>query len=270
MNARLNATLVKAFGYQGDNLNLPVQDLDSALPFYKTVVGLRGGVACGRAASVGAADTRRCADPARREWWRPDAGRLCIPRAWAPGAIRTVPGERSAEGAVGVQHGEARRQGMEECSTSSRPTASATGLASSSKPRPNPDMAHLELVALIVREYDPAIRFFVDVLEFELVEDVPSLTNDGRPKRWVVVRPRGASTGILLARADGEHQRAAAGEQFAGRVGLFLRVDDFDATYARMVAAGVEFVKPPRAEAYGTVAVFRDLEGNRWDLLSRT
>jgi catechol 2,3-dioxygenase-like lactoylglutathione lyase family enzyme len=125
----------------------------------------------------------------------------------------------------------------------------------------------LELVALIVREYDPAIEFFVNVLDFELIEDVPSLTNDGRPKRWVVVRPRGAATGILLARADGDRQVAAVGEQFAGRVGLFLRVDDFEATHARMVAAGVRFVSAPRQEAYGPVAVFMDLEGNRWDLL---
>ena len=130
-------------------------------------------------------------------------------------------------------------------------------------------MSHLELVALIVREYDPAIRFFVDILEFDLVEDMPSRSNDGRPKRWVVVRPHGATTGILLARADGEHQQAAIGQQFAGRVGFFLRVDDFHTAYARMIAAGVEFVGQPRSEAYGTVAVFLDLEGNRWDLLGR-
>ena len=128
-------------------------------------------------------------------------------------------------------------------------------------------MANLELVALIVREYDPAIRFFVDVLQFELVEDIPSLTNDGRPKRWVVVRPVGAKTGILLARANGERQASVTGKQFAGRVGLFLRVDDFDASYDRMVAAGVGFVSSPRVEPYGKVAVFLDLEGNRWDLL---
>ena len=128
-------------------------------------------------------------------------------------------------------------------------------------------MSHLELVALIVREYDPAIDFFVGVLQFELIEDVPSLTNDGRPKRWVVVRPRGAQTGILLARADGERQETAIGTQFAGRVGLFLRVDDFDAAYARMSAAGVRFVTTPRSEPYGMVAVFLDIEGNRWDLL---
>jgi catechol 2,3-dioxygenase-like lactoylglutathione lyase family enzyme len=130
-------------------------------------------------------------------------------------------------------------------------------------------MAHLELVALIVRDYDRAIAFFVDILGFDLVEDSPSTTTDGRPKRWVVVRPPDATTGILLARADGEHQMDAAGQQFAGRVGLFLRVDDFDATYARMVAAGVVFVRPPRVEPYGSVAVFLDVEGNRWDLLGK-
>ena len=128
-------------------------------------------------------------------------------------------------------------------------------------------MSHLALVALIVRDYDAAIRFFVDVLQFQLVEDVPSLTNDGRPKRWVVVRPSGGQTGILLARADGDHQADAVGQQFAGRVGLFLRVDDFDASYQRMTDAGVRFVTPPRDDAYGRVAVFLDLEGNKWDLL---
>jgi catechol 2,3-dioxygenase-like lactoylglutathione lyase family enzyme len=128
-------------------------------------------------------------------------------------------------------------------------------------------MSHVSLVALVVREYDPAIDFFVNVLQFELVEDVPSLTNDGRPKRWVVVRPAGADTGILLARADGDRQTQIVGDQFAGRVGFFLRVDDFDAMYARMESAAVRFVSPRRVEAYGQVAVFLDLEGNRWDLL---
>jgi catechol 2,3-dioxygenase-like lactoylglutathione lyase family enzyme len=131
-------------------------------------------------------------------------------------------------------------------------------------------MAHLALVALVVREYAPAIDFFVNVLGFELVEDLPSLTNDGRAKRWVVVRPVGGQTGILLARADGDRQSAIVGDQFAGRVGLFLRVDDFDATYARLLAAGVEFVTATRSEPYGRIAVFRDLEGNRWDLLGPT
>jgi catechol 2,3-dioxygenase-like lactoylglutathione lyase family enzyme len=126
--------------------------------------------------------------------------------------------------------------------------------------------SHLHLVAVIVDDYDRAIRFFVDMLGFALVEDLPSTTTDGRAKRWVVVRPPGAQTGILLARADGERQQAIVGNQFAGRVGLFLRVDDFDACYSRMVAAGVEFVRPPRDEPYGTVAVFVDISGNRWDL----
>lgn len=128
-------------------------------------------------------------------------------------------------------------------------------------------MAHLHLVALIVDDYDRAIDFFVRVLQFELIEDVPSTTTDGQPKRWVVVRPAGGTTGMLLARADGEHQRTAVGQQFAGRVGLFLRVDDFDATYRRMIDANVEFVRPPRDEPYGKVAVFVDIAGNRWDLL---
>lgn len=128
-------------------------------------------------------------------------------------------------------------------------------------------MPHLELVALVVREYDAAIDFFVRVLGFELVEDTPSRTNDGRPKRWVVVRPPGASTGLLLARADGEAQAQVVGQQFAGRVGFFLRVEDFSASFGRLSAAGVRFIGPPRRETYGEVAVFLDLEGNRWDLL---
>lgn len=128
-------------------------------------------------------------------------------------------------------------------------------------------MSHIELVALVVREYDPAIDFFVKVLEFELVEDAPSLTHDGRPKRWVVVRPAGAATGLLLARADGERQASVVGEQFAGRVGFFLRVADFEVTHARLLAAGVRFVADPRVEPYGQVAVFLDIEGNRWDLI---
>jgi catechol 2,3-dioxygenase-like lactoylglutathione lyase family enzyme len=126
---------------------------------------------------------------------------------------------------------------------------------------------HLEHVAVIVDDYDAGIRFFVDALGFELVQDTPSLTDDGRPKRWVVVRPPGAATGLLLARADGEAQAAAIGQQFAGRVGLFLRVEDFDAAYSRMLSHNVEFLAPPREEPYGRVAVFKDLSGNRWDLL---
>jgi catechol 2,3-dioxygenase-like lactoylglutathione lyase family enzyme len=128
-------------------------------------------------------------------------------------------------------------------------------------------MNHLHLVALIVDEYDEAIRFFVDVLDFELVEDNPSTTTDGRAKRWVVVRPPGAATGMLLARADSEDQSRVVGQQTAGRVGFFLRVDDFDTTFARLCAHDVEIVRPPRAESYGSVAVFRDIAGNLWDLL---
>ena len=125
----------------------------------------------------------------------------------------------------------------------------------------------IEQFALIVDDYDDAIGFFVDVLGFELVEDSPALTNDGRQKRWVVVRPPGAATALLLARADGERQERAVGDQFAGRVGLFLRVEDFEAAYARMRDAGVEFVTEPRQEPYGQVVVFLDVAGNRWDLL---
>ncbi|SEG37226.1 Catechol 2,3-dioxygenase [Saccharopolyspora kobensis] len=125
----------------------------------------------------------------------------------------------------------------------------------------------IDLVTIVVADYDEAIEFFVHVLGFELVEDSPSLTNDGRPKRWVVVRPPGGGTGVLLARADGARQAAAVGDQVAGRVGFFLRVEDFAGTYERLVAAGVEFTIPPRTEPYGQVAVFLDVAGNRWDLL---
>jgi predicted enzyme related to lactoylglutathione lyase len=126
---------------------------------------------------------------------------------------------------------------------------------------------HLELVSVIVEEYDAAIDFFVRCLDFELVEDSPAMTGNGLPKRWVVVRPPGAATGLLLARADGADQLNAVGGQFAGRVSLFLRVDDFDVAYERMTSAGVEFLTSPRTEPYGRVAVFADVAGNRWDLL---
>jgi catechol 2,3-dioxygenase-like lactoylglutathione lyase family enzyme len=126
----------------------------------------------------------------------------------------------------------------------------------------------LDKIAIIIDDYDQAIAFFTGALGFDLVEDSPSLTNDGRPKRWVVVRPPGGDTAILLAQADGERQAAAVGNQTAGRVGFFLEVDDFDAAYQRMTAAGVEFVTAPRTEPYGRVAVFTDIAGNRWDLLS--
>ncbi len=125
----------------------------------------------------------------------------------------------------------------------------------------------LELVSVIVREYDEAIEFFVSVLGCVLEEDSPSLDGDGQPKRWVVVRPRGSGSGILLAQARGEEQIALIGRQFAGRVGLFLRVEDFNESFARMTGAGVEFLTAPRTESYGQVAVFQDLYGNKWDLL---
>jgi predicted enzyme related to lactoylglutathione lyase len=126
----------------------------------------------------------------------------------------------------------------------------------------------LDKFTIGVENYDKAIAFFTEALGFDLVEDSPALTTvDGRPKRWVVVRPPGAETGILLAQADGERQAAAIGNQVAGRVGFFLEVDDFEAAYRRMTAAGVEFDGAPRSEPYGRVAVFLDIAGNRWDLL---
>jgi catechol 2,3-dioxygenase-like lactoylglutathione lyase family enzyme len=126
---------------------------------------------------------------------------------------------------------------------------------------------YLEQISIIVDDYDDAIAFFVERLGFELVEDSPALTTDGRPKRWVVVRPPGAQTALLLAQADGEQQAQTVGKQFVGRVGLFLRVDDFPAAFERMRRNGVEFVSEPRTESYGQVAIFLDIAGNRWDLL---
>lgn len=128
-------------------------------------------------------------------------------------------------------------------------------------------MSFLQLSTLVVHDYDESIEFFCQVLDFELVEDSPATTNDGRPKRWVVVRPRGGETGLLLAQADGDAQAAVIGQQAAGRVTFFLRVDDFEASYRRMMEHGVRFVTEPRDEPYGRVVVFEDLAGNRWDLL---
>ncbi|WP_407115419.1 VOC family protein [Bradyrhizobium sp. LMG 9283] len=123
---------------------------------------------------------------------------------------------------------------------------------------------HLSLVSLLVADYDEAIAFFTRTLNFELCEDTPL---DGG-KRWVVVRPRGdVGSGLLLARADGPAQTARIGDQTGGRVLLFLETDDFERDHARMTAAGVRFVETPRHEAYGVVAVFEDLCGNRWDLI---
>jgi catechol 2,3-dioxygenase-like lactoylglutathione lyase family enzyme len=123
----------------------------------------------------------------------------------------------------------------------------------------------LALVTIVVREYDEAIRHYVDALGFELREDTPR----GEGKRWVVVAPPGGGGALLLARAATDHQRSRVGDQTGGRVALFLECDDFAAEHARLVAAGVRFTKAPRAEPYGWVAVFEDLYGNRWDLLAR-
>jgi hypoxanthine phosphoribosyltransferase len=128
--------------------------------------------------------------------------------------------------------------------------------------------SHIDLVSLVVDDYDAAIEFYVGRAGFELVEDSPVPgTVEGRPKRWVVVRPPGARTGLLLALASGADQRAAVGRHAGGRVGLFLTTDDFDRTYRVMVESGVVFVEGPRQEHYGRVAIWRDLYGNRWDLI---
>jgi catechol 2,3-dioxygenase-like lactoylglutathione lyase family enzyme len=131
-------------------------------------------------------------------------------------------------------------------------------------------MTRLQMATIVVPDYDEAIAFFTGVLGFELVEDSPSVTTAGDHKRWVVVRPPAAETGILLARADGEEQSAAVGRQVAGRVGFFLHVDDFAASYDRLLAAGVVVEGSPRYEPYGRVVVFRDVAGNRWDLVGPT
>lgn len=123
-------------------------------------------------------------------------------------------------------------------------------------------MAHISSFSLVVEDYDEAIAFFVGTCGFELVED----RDEGR-KRWVVVRPPGAETGVVLARASTDIQRARVGSQVGDRVGFFLHTDDFDTTHARMREAGVRFLEEPRREPYGTVAVWEDLYGNRWDLL---
>ncbi|MEU0005529.1 VOC family protein [Streptomyces sp. NPDC006314] len=126
-------------------------------------------------------------------------------------------------------------------------------------------MRRVALVTLVVDDYDEAIRFYTEALGFRLAEDAPR--PDG--SRWVVVQPGGdaTATGLLLARAKDEDQRSRVGDQTGGRVGFFLHTDDFARDHARMTAAGVTFLEKPRHEPYGTVAVFRDLYGNRWDLL---
>ena len=123
---------------------------------------------------------------------------------------------------------------------------------------------HIARVPLLVDDYDEALRFYVDKLGFHLIEDTPL----DAYTRWVIVAPQGpGQTQLLLAKADTAAQAARVGDQSGGRVLLFLYTDDFAADYARYRAAGVEFLETPRNEPYGTVAVFKDLYGNLWDLL---
>jgi catechol 2,3-dioxygenase-like lactoylglutathione lyase family enzyme len=123
----------------------------------------------------------------------------------------------------------------------------------------------IDTVALVVPDYDAAIAFYVGTLGWKLLSDLPQ----GPGKRWVVVAPPGGSgTRLLLARAEGPAQTAAIGNQTGGRVGFFLTTDDFARDHAAMLAAGVTFEEEPRHEPYGTVAVWRDPFGNRWDLIA--
>jgi catechol 2,3-dioxygenase-like lactoylglutathione lyase family enzyme len=123
-------------------------------------------------------------------------------------------------------------------------------------------------IALVVRDYDEAIAFFTEKLGFQLIEDTASTDRLGRNKRWVLVAPRGSrGTSLLLARASCPEEENRIGSQTGGRVFLFLHTDDFWADFREMTARGVKFCRPPREEPYGTVAVFEDLYGNKWDLL---
>lgn len=123
---------------------------------------------------------------------------------------------------------------------------------------------HIDSFALLVRDYDEAIAYYTQVLGFALLEDSPR----GEGKRWVRVAPPGSGeTAILLAKASGAAQHARVGDQTGGRVGFFLHTDDFQRDFAAMTQRGVCFAEMPRVEDYGTVAVFEDLYGNRWDLL---
>jgi len=124
-------------------------------------------------------------------------------------------------------------------------------------------MGRLALVALVVPEYDAGIDFFVRTLGWTLAQDIDL----GGGKRWVVAAPPGGGTALLLARAVGDRQKAAIGNQAGGRVGFFLQSDDFARDHAAMEAAGVVFEEAPRLEPYGTVAVWRDPFGNLWDLV---
>ena len=120
-------------------------------------------------------------------------------------------------------------------------------------------------VALVVRDYDEAIEFYTNKLNFNLVEDTYQPEQD---KRWVVVAPPGSTgTTLLLARASNEEQENFIGKQTGGRVFLFLNSDDFWRDYNQMIERGIKFIREPKEESYGTVAVFEDLYGNLWDLL---
>lgn len=123
-------------------------------------------------------------------------------------------------------------------------------------------------VALVVRDYDEALDFYTKILGFTLVEDSVSKDRLGREKRWVLVRPVGSrGADLLLAKASTPAEESRIGNQTGGRVFLFLHTDDFWRDYRAMTARGVNFTTEPREEAYGTVAVFEDLYGNKWDLL---
>lgn len=122
----------------------------------------------------------------------------------------------------------------------------------------------LSALTLIVPDYDAAIAFYCGQMGFELSEDI-----DQGHKRWVRVTPPGGGTGFILAQPADDHQAATIGAQGAGRVWLFLQTDDFATDHARLLAAGVTFEEAPRHEVYGTVAVFRDIFGNRWDLIGQ-
>jgi catechol 2,3-dioxygenase-like lactoylglutathione lyase family enzyme len=123
-------------------------------------------------------------------------------------------------------------------------------------------------ITVVVRDYDEAIAFFTKILNFDLVEDTPSKDRQGRDKRWVLIAPRGSrGTQILLAKASNEEEASRIGNQTGGRVFLFLHTDDFWRDYNAMREKGVRFVREPKEEPYGTVAVFEDLYGNKWDLL---
>ena len=127
---------------------------------------------------------------------------------------------------------------------------------------------HIAHVSLLVRDYDEAISFFTRSLGFELIEDTPSTDRRGRDKRWVLVAPpNSAGATLLLAQASNEEEAARIGNQTGGRVLLFLYTEDFWRDYRTMIANGVKFIREPKNEPYGTVAVFEDLYGNRWDLL---